>query len=263
MGLAGILVLPAHADRPVKEATRVDPELTPADLEALRALDTPTVCNAIEILAPHRTGFGFTTRPLLCVHPHLAPMVGYVRTATIKATHPSGRKAEEELQTNLAYFRHMTEALLPTIAVIEDLDPFPGHGAWWGEVYTNVHKGLGLLGVVTNGSVRDLENCAAGFQILAGSIGPSHAHTHCVDFAIPVTVAGMRVRPGDLLHGDRHGAVIVPMAIARALPEVAARLSKDEAVWVAASQRPDFGYEIVERLLKGIYRETEVKQKLP
>lgn len=226
-------------------------ELTQADLDALRALDTPTVCNAIEVLAVHRTGVGFTTQPLVCVYPGLPPMVGYARTATIRAAQPSGRDEKEELEVNLAYYRHMAQAPHPTISVIEDIDPTPGYGAWWGEVHTNMHKGLGSLGVVTNGSVRDLDLCAEGFQLLAGSVGPSHAFNHCVETGIPVTVAGMRVHPGDLIHADRHGAVVVPAGIARAIPEIASRLAREEAVLIKASQRADFRWETLERLLKG------------
>ena len=94
--------------------------------------------------------------------------------------------------------------------MIQDLDPLPGFGAWWGEVNTNVHRGLGSLGVVTNGSIRDLDPCAEGFQLLAGSVGPSHAYVHVVDHRRTGEVAGMVVRPGDLVHADRHGAVVVP-----------------------------------------------------
>ena len=98
----------------------------------------------------------------------------------------------------------------PTVVVLQDLDPKPGFGAFWGEVNTAVHKGLGALGCVTNGSMRDIDDCAPGFQLLAGKIGPSHAHVHIVDFGGQVNVAGMTVCDGDVVHADRHGAVVVP-----------------------------------------------------
>jgi regulator of RNase E activity RraA len=145
----------------------------------------------------------------------------------------------------------MAEKPHPTITVIEDIDPTPGYGAWWGEVHTNMHKGLGSLGVITNGSVRDLPQCAPGFQMLAGNIGPAHAFNHCVEWGIPVTVAGMRVHPGDLIHADQHGAVVVPAHLARAVPEAAARLAREEAVMIKASQQADFSCEVIERLLTG------------
>ena len=98
----------------------------------------------------------------------------------------------------------------PTIVVIEDLDPEPGFGAFWGEVNTTIHKGLGVLGCITNGSIRDLDMIATDFQLLAGCVGPSHAWVHVEAIDLEVEVHGMRVRPGDLIHADQHGAVVVP-----------------------------------------------------
>ena len=95
--------------------------------------------------------------------------------------------------------------------MIEDLDDEVGYGAFWGEVQSNIHKALGCLGVVTNGSIRDIPMIAPGFQMLAGSLSPSHAYTHVEDFGIPVTVHGMKVNSGDLIHADQHGAVVVPL----------------------------------------------------
>jgi regulator of RNase E activity RraA len=218
-------------------------------IEALRAIDTPTVCNAIERLAPDRTGSGFTTQPLVCVRPELPPIVGYARTATVRAATPSPRSAAAERAAVLAYYRHMAEAPHPTICVVQDLDPTPGTGAWWGEVHTHVHRGLGALGVVTNGSVRDLDALAGGFQVLAGSVGPSHAFVHPVESGVPVEVAGMRVAPGDLIHADRHGAVVLPAALCARLAEAAREIAREESVLIEASVRPDFGIALLERIL--------------
>ena len=78
----------------------------------------------------------------------------------------------------------------PPIMVMHDLDgEHAGYGAFWGEVQSNVHKALGALGVVTDGSIRDIPMIAPGFQMLAGSIVPSHAYVHVVDFGIDVEVA--------------------------------------------------------------------------
>ena len=95
--------------------------------------------------------------------------------------------------------------------MIQDLDDIVGFGAFWGEVQTNIHKALGCLGTITNGSIRDIPQVAPGFQMLAGSIAPSHAFVHVVDFGGNVNIHGMAVRSGDLIHADRHGAVVVPL----------------------------------------------------
>jgi regulator of RNase E activity RraA len=225
--------------------------LTDTELAALRAIDTPTVCNALEVLAPGRRGSSFTVHPFVCPRPELGPMVGYARTATIRSMQPSNRSAMEVNQARMAYYDHIASGRRPTITVIEDLDPLPGFGAWWGEVNTNVHLGLGSIGAITNGSVRDLDGNADGFGLLAGAVAPSHAWARVEEAAITVTVHGMTVRPGDLIHADRHGAVVVPVAVARRLPDVAASLTERERVLIEASRHPDFGPARLRELLGG------------
>jgi regulator of RNase E activity RraA len=220
-------------------------------LQSLQAFDTPTICNAIEHIAPERTGYGYTTRPLVCVRPELPPIVGYARTATIRAVQPSGRNPAAERDARLGYYESVAAAPHPTITVIEDLDPAPGVGAWWGEVQSHLHRGLGSLGVVTNGSVRDLDELAEGFQVLAGNVGPSHAFVHPVAWNVPVTVHGMEVEPGDIVHADRHGAVVVPADIAEQLPDTAAKIAKGESVLIEASKRPGFDFAALRSLITG------------
>ncbi len=221
------------------------------ELAALRQLDTPTVCNALEITSPERRGTHFTVSPLFCAFPNLPPIVGYARTATIRAVQPSPREGAAERDARLAYYESVAAGPHPTITVIQDLDPAAGVGAWWGEVQTHLHRGLGSLGVVTNGSVRDLDDLALGFQVLAGNVGPSHAFVHPVAWNIPVTVHGMDVRPGDLVHADRHGAVVIPEALAAGLPEAAAAIAKGESVLIEASKKADFDFETLRSLITG------------
>ncbi len=208
-------------------------------LDALRALDTSTVCNALEVVAPQRRAYGYTTSPLVCPDPGTV-IVGYARTATIRANAPSGRSGNDDLAVRVGYYRHMAEGPQPTITVIEDIDASPGHGAWWGEVNSSIHAGLGSLGVITNGSIRDLGEWAPGFSALAGSIGPSHAWVHVVEYAVPVTVHGMSVRPGDLIHADRHGAVVVPVDVAADVRAAAAKIAAAERVLIDAARSDDF-----------------------
>jgi regulator of RNase E activity RraA len=218
---------------------------------ALTRFDTPTVCNALEEVCPERRGHGFTIHSLFCAHPALPPIVARARTATIRASTPSGRSPSDQARVLRAYYRHVGEPPHPTITVIEDLDPVPGTGAWWGEVHSHVHRGLGSRGVITNGSVRDLDQLAPGFQVLAGSVGPAHAHVHPVEVGVPVTVAGMRVSPGDWLHADRHGAVVIPEAALERLAAAAEAVVQRERVLIEASQKPDFDVARLEALLSG------------
>ena len=217
-------------------------------LEELRQFDTPTVCNALEIVAPQRRAYGYTTSPLVCPDPDTV-MVGYARTATIRANAPSGRSGADDLAVRVGYYRHMAAGPQPTITVIEDIDASPGYGAWWGEVNSSIHAGLGSLGVITNGSIRDLGEWAPGFGALAGSIGPSHAWVHVVEYDVAVTVHGMTVRPGDLIHADRHGAVVVPADVAADIPAAAAKIAAAERVLIDAARSPDFSIDRLTALL--------------
>src|SRR6266853_5635155 len=190
-----------------------------ADLEALKAFDTPTICNALELVVPARRATGFTRRPLIAAFPEMKPVVAFARTAIIRSREPHPRGREEAKEVRLGYYGHIAAEPLPSIAVIQDIDaPDTGFGAFWGEVQTHVHKGLGCVGVITDGSVRDLDAMASGFFVLAGSIMPSHAHVHLVEFGGTVSVAGMVVSSDDLIHAGRHGAVVVPHALVTRIP---------------------------------------------
>ena len=218
-------------------------------LEQLRALDTPTVCNALEVVAPDRRGHGYSIEPFFCPRPELAPIVGFARTATIRAmTNPDADPAEAA-RRRVAYYRHIAEGPAPSITVIQDVDDHPGYGAWWGEVNTNVHQGLGSLGVITNGSIRDIDDSAAGFQLLAGMPGPSHAWVRVESFGEPVEVHGMTVATGDLVHADRHGAVVIPIDVAADISAAAADIAAREAVLISASREPGFSADRIAEIL--------------
>ena len=223
--------------------------IDPAALDALRAWDTPTICNALEVVVPHRRATGFTVEHLHCLDPGLKPIVGYARTATFRAVEPSPLPPAAVKAKRAAYYEHVAAPPGPTVVVIQDLDPDPGFGAFWGEVNTAVHKGLGALGCVTNGSMRDLDDCAPGFQLLAGKVGPSHAHGHIVDFGGQVNVAGMTVNDGDIVHADRHGAVVVPREALAGLAAAVELLIRREAVILAAARSEGFDIDTLKRAM--------------
>lgn len=213
--------------------------LTPALVRALVSVDTPTICNAIEIVEGRRATGGFTRRPVVAAFPQLPPILGFARTATVSAAAPSGLPPLEQKALKFGYYRQL-EAREPVITVIEDTDDTPGIGAMWGEVNSAIHKGLGVRGCLTNGSIRDLDMLAPGFQLLAGSVGPSHAHVHVTAIGIPVTVLGLRIQPGDLIHADRHGAVIIPPGMARELPAAVKLNQRQEAPILKAARARGF-----------------------
>jgi regulator of RNase E activity RraA len=208
-----------------------------SELEFLRSIDTPTVCNLVEIVAPERRGHSYTVKHLHCPFPQMPPIVGFARTVTFKAKDAVPLGEAGYMQKRLDYLDYVAATPRPTIMVMEDLDgEHVGYGAFWGEVQSNVHKALGCLGVVTNGSIRDIPMIASGFQMLAGSIVPSHAYVHVVDFGIDVSVHGMAVKSDDLIHADRHGAIVVPGDRIEAMRSALAGLSAREEKIIAAAR---------------------------
>jgi regulator of RNase E activity RraA len=215
--------------------------LDAALLATLQKFDTPTICNALEIVAPERRLTGYTVRPLVCPFPDAPPMVGYAKTATIRATHAHELAAKPQREQRIAYYEYMASKPAPSICVIQDLDGHEvGFGAFWGEVQSTVHKALGLVGVVTDGCIRDIPQWAPGLPVLAGSIAPSHAHVHLAGFGQEIRVAGMLVRSGDLIHADRHGAVVIPEAVAAKIPAACDLLARKEAVILELAKKPGF-----------------------
>ena len=136
---------------------------------------------------------------------------------------------------------------------MHDLDDPRGQGAQWGEVQANIHKALGCAGVITDGSVRDLDEVKAlGFQFAAAHVSVSHAYVHMVDFGLPVKVGGLWVKPGDLIHADQHGAVTIPADIADKIPEAVAKVEADERQIINVCQSRDFSADKLKELFKKI-----------
>ena len=233
-----------------------DQPITSADLESIAAFDTPTICNALEVAAPERRGAGYTTRSAICGFPQLKPIVGFARTARIRSKGAAIASAAEMRGLRHDYYRYIDAGPKPSIVVIQDLDgPDAGYGAFWGEVQSAIHRGLGALGVITDGSVRDIDQWAPAFQFLAAKIAPSHAFANLIDFGGSVEVLGMSVRNGDVVHADRHGAVVVPSSALRALPAAAQKLAAREARILAVARGDGC---TAERLIAVFNREDEI-----
>jgi regulator of RNase E activity RraA len=212
------------------------PPLSPEDLTALRALSTPTICNAIETFDVRPRDRGFMDSTIACRFPELGRMVGYAVTAKIRARTP--QPSDNELAYTDAW-RVFEQVPKPWVVVIEDLDAPNPVGSYWGEVNASVYAALGAIGVVTNGGVRDLaEVRPTGFHFFSACVLVSHAYVRIVEAGGPVTVGGLTVRPGDLLHGDEHGVTSVPIEIARDLPAACARIESAERVLIDHARSP-------------------------
>jgi regulator of RNase E activity RraA len=229
----------------------MDRPFTQVDLDVLKQWDTPTICNGLELVAPERRAVGFTVEPVVAADPRLPPIVGLARVGTIRAKEPP----RGTVASRLDWYDYVAEADMPTVVVLQDLDDRPGYGAFWGEVHSNVHKALGALGCVTNGSFRDLDAWAEGFQMIGGRVGPSHAHVHLVDFGRPVNVLGMCAGHDDVIHADRHGAVVVPAEAVRALPAAIELIARREAVILDICRAKDFS---AAKLREAVARSGEI-----
>ena len=224
-------------------------DLTAADLNKLTEWDTPTICNGLEHLSSEYRVKSFTVEQMQCFDPSLPPIIGYARTAMIRSMTPPEGKPEDIREMRARYYETISAPPNPSISVIQDLDPTPGFGAFWGEVNTAIHKGLGCLGVVTNGSFRDIDACAPGFQLLGGKVAPSHAWVHLVAIECEVNIFGMAVKPNDIIHADRHGAVVVPEECVKELPSAIDLLARREAVILEVARSPGFNVEILKKAM--------------
>jgi len=215
-------------------------------IKLLQNVDTPTVCNAIEVAEGQRGFNRFTRGIMLHCRPGMPAMVGRARTAKISGQKPPIEPSEIIKERRLDYFRAMARGPGPTVAVVEDLDHPNCIAGWWGEVHVAVHKGLGLKGALTNGVMRDLDVIDDGFPILAGSIGPSHGFVHVRELKTEVTVNGMCVKEDELIHADRHGGIVIPEEVIPHLENAIATVIKNEKIILTPAREPDFNIEKLE-----------------
>ena len=221
--------------------------MTPSLLKVLQFVDTPTVCNAIEVAQGKRGFDAFTRGTMLCSSPNEPAVVGYARTAKIAAVHPPSETSEVIKKRRMKYYKYMAASPMPAVAVVEDLD-FPDCiGAYWGEINTTVHKGFGLSGTLTNGVMRDLGDNPTGFPVVAGSIGPSHGFVHVKEIGTSVKIFGMKVSEGDLVHADRHGAVVIPKDLIETLEKAIKKLFATEHLILKAARKSNFDFEMFKK----------------
>lgn len=211
-------------------------------LDLLKQVDTPTVCNAIEVAQGQR-GFNAFTRGTMLASDPAGVVVGYAVTAKIAALAPPTEPADVIRARRMAYYKAMAGGPKPSVAVVEDVDYPNAIGAYWGEVNTTIHKGFGMSGALTNGVMRDLGDMAPDFPVIAGSIGPSHGFVHVREIGTPVSIFGMTVSNGDLIHADRHGAVVVPPDVVPKLAEAIAKMQQTEQLVLESARAADFDYE--------------------
>jgi 4-hydroxy-4-methyl-2-oxoglutarate aldolase len=209
------------------------------DLENLSALDTCTVSNAIERLNVRLRNEGFVSHTAQCQFPNLGPIVGYAATARIRTTSPP--MTHRCYYDRMDWWNYVASVPEPRVIVLQDVEPTPGVGAFVGEIHASIGRALKCLGCVTNGAVRDLPAVEAlGFKLFAGCVAVSHAYAHIIEFGEPVEIGGLKIQSGDLIHGDRHGVLTIPLAVAAKVPGEAAKIIQEERELLRFCGSPQF-----------------------
>lgn len=225
------------------------PPLTIEQLEALRRLDACALANAIETFHERLRNEGFMGHNVRCLFPNLQPMIGYAATVKIRGSSPPTTGNLYRDRTD--WWDYIESLPTPRVVVVQDVSTRPGLGSLVGAVHMNILRALHCTGVVTNGSVRDIPAAeSAGFHYFAGSVSVSHAYVHIVEIGKPVEIEGLRIRSGDLLHGDLHGVQEIPLDIAARLPQAAAKIIAEEQALIALCRAPDFSIQKLRAAVK-------------
>jgi 4-hydroxy-4-methyl-2-oxoglutarate aldolase len=194
----------------------------------LRSIDSPTISNAIEKFKVRKQTEGFASSELSCRFPDLPPMVGYAVTCTVDTTSPEPRGPNRI--TDL--FDAVASAPKPAVVAIQNQGTSRERSCMVGDVVCTSLQKLGVAGVVTDGGVRDIQGIrrrAPGFQLFAGGLVVSHGMPVYLEVNIPITICGLPIKPGDLLHGDESGVVSIPLDIVVPVLEQAKVVLKKES----------------------------------
>lgn len=176
----------------------------------LKRWNTPTIYNGWEMITGHdATREGFNLQETHDFMPQMGPMVGYAITVVCEPSNPEHKRNIPNAWSN--YRRYVASVPGPKIVVVQDLDKPHVFGAFWGEVNSNTHRALGCIGTITDGAIRDLDEMMnAGFKALARRLCVGHANSYPVRWDCEVEVFGCKVRPGQLIHADKHGFLVIP-----------------------------------------------------
>jgi 4-hydroxy-4-methyl-2-oxoglutarate aldolase len=228
-----------------------EPLLSAEDLDALRGFSTCMISNAIEAFDARLRNTGFTNASIRCMFEDVPPVVGYAVTARLRTDEPP--IVAGTFPQRAEFWNSILAIPAPRILVLQDIDKPPGRGAFVGDMHAAILRALGCVGYVTNGAVRDLPGVRAmGFQMFAGNVAVSHAYAHIFEIDAEIQVGGMDVRPGDLLHGDRHGVLTIPINLAAKLPSVAEELEKSEKKVIDFCRSRDFSVAKLGEVMKTV-----------
>ncbi len=213
------------------------PGLTADQLAALTKYDTPTVCNVVELWNIRARNLGYMNHHIKACFPKMPPMVGYACTTTFRSmAPPKGGDAYADMVKQVEAFAELPG---PAVVVFQDLDE-PVAAATFGEVMCTTYKSFGAKGLITSGTGRDLDQVEAiGFPVFTNGTTCAHGYCHMIQVQVPVTVGGIVVYPGDLLHGDLNGVTTIPHEIASEVPGACKELMAAEDIILQYLKKPN------------------------
>lgn len=231
--------------------------LTHGELLELRRWNTPTIYNGWEQITAHDAGAdGFNLEETHDFMPQMGAMVGYAVTVVVEPSKLAHRQTNPNAWNE--YRRYMAGVPGPKIVVVQDLDKPRVVGAFWGEVNSNVHRALGCVGTITDGGIRDLDEMTyAGFKALARRLCVGHAHNWPVRWGCEVEVFGRKIQPGQLIHADKHGFMVIPREDEKNLLEASRFMDSNECRTVIDAARSSQGAstdQILEQLAEASKR---------
>jgi 4-hydroxy-4-methyl-2-oxoglutarate aldolase len=223
--------------------------LSDVDFERLRALDSCTVSNAVERLNARLRNEGFISGSTRCRFPDFPPMVGYAATGRIRTVSPP--MTHRCYYDRMDWWNYVASLPKPRVIALQDAEAKPGLGAFMGEIHAAIGVALDCAGCVTNGAVRDLPALKElKFQVFAGKLSVSHSYAHIIDFGEPIEIGGLKIRSGDLLHGDLHGVLSIPLQVAALVPAEASKILAEERELTQFCRSREFSLEELARRLK-------------
>ncbi len=221
--------------------------LSHADLLTLKRWNTPTIYNGWEQITSHDIARdAFNLEETHDFMPQMGPMVGYAVTAVVE---PSVRDHKQDKNAWSDFRRYVASIPGPKIVVVQDLDKPEVIGSFWGEVTSNTFRALDCVGSVTDGGIRDLdEMTAAGFKAIARRLCVGHAHVVPIRWDCEVEVFGTCIKPGQLIHADKHGFLAIPAGEEGGLVEAARIMDANEINHVIRAARETAGKSMAEIL---------------
>jgi regulator of RNase E activity RraA len=217
------------------------PILPHSDLLQLKRWNTPTIYNGWEQITKCDSGAdAFNIEETRDFMPQMGPMVGYAVTVVIEPSNKAHREANPNAGSE--YRRYIASIPGPKIVIVQDLDKPRVIGSFWGEVNSNIHRALGCVGTITDGAIRDVDEMTnAGFKALARRLCVGHAHVHTVRWNCEVEVFGRTIRPGDLIHADKHGFLVIPTEDQSRILEASRFMDSNEGETVIPAARNSSG----------------------